>query len=76
MKPMFWLQVDLSGIINWNIFSVAHSIINENVKKDVVPSLNFVKLWSCPQVLHLGGGNISLVFHYSPKASYMSLVLP
>jgi hypothetical protein len=29
-KQMFWLQIDSSDNINWNTFSVAPSIINEN----------------------------------------------
>jgi hypothetical protein len=32
MKPTFLLQIDLSGIINYNTFSVVPSIINENAK--------------------------------------------
>jgi hypothetical protein len=32
MKPRFLLQIDLSGTINCNTFSVVPSIINENAK--------------------------------------------
>jgi hypothetical protein len=37
MKTKFLLKTDFSGIVNGNIFSVAPSIINEKVKKCVVP---------------------------------------
>ncbi len=32
MKPTFLLQIDLSGIINYNTFSAVPSVINENAK--------------------------------------------
>ncbi len=37
MKPKFLLEIDLSGIINCNTFSVVPSIIDKNAKKRAVP---------------------------------------
>jgi len=39
MKPTFLLPIDLSGIINYNTFSVMPSIFNENTKNALFYSL-------------------------------------